>query len=111
MVEPGTLIVGVSEEGVLHQLQLCGGQGDMGLWLGPCWAPGHPDIPPPLWRTCSPQFHLYAGLAQGLLHMSVFFFAIGHLSLLQPGAGSCAPSEPGTKWVLSKPKWQVRKQG
>lgn len=27
VIEPGTLIVGVSKEGILHQLQLCGGQG------------------------------------------------------------------------------------
>lgn len=58
MVEPGTLIIGVSEEGVLHQLQLCGGHGGMGLWLGPCLAPGHPNIPPSPWSSSSLQFHL-----------------------------------------------------
>lgn len=26
VIEPGTLIIGVSKEGILHQLQLCGGQ-------------------------------------------------------------------------------------
>ena len=57
MVEPGTLIIGVSEEGVLHQLQLCRGQGGMVLWLGPFWAPVYPHILPSLWRTSCLQFH------------------------------------------------------
>ena len=58
MVEPGTLIIGVSEEGVLHQLQLCRSQGGMGLWLGPCLAPGRLNIPPSPWSSSSLQFHL-----------------------------------------------------
>lgn len=66
MVEPGTLIIGVSEEGVLHQLQLCRGQGGMALWLGPFWAPVYPYILPSLWRTSCLQFHLYASLTQGM---------------------------------------------
>lgn len=66
MVEPGTLIIGISEEGVLHQLQLCRGQGGMGFWLGPFWAPVYPHILPSLWRTSCLQFHLDASLTQGL---------------------------------------------
>lgn len=41
MIEPGTLIVGVSEKGILHQLQLCKdqeGKGLVGMLVG-SWPP------------------------------------------------------------------------
>lgn len=66
MIKPGTLIIGVSEEGILHQLQLCRFPGGMVLWSGHWWAPGHSNTLPSSWSTSSPQCHLYAVLAQGL---------------------------------------------
>lgn len=59
MIEPGTLIIGVSKEGILYQLQLCGGQEGMGL----CQHVGRIlDIPTAL----QPKSHLYPGLTQEL---------------------------------------------
>lgn len=56
MIEPGTLIVGVSKEGILHQLQLCGGQEGVGL----CQHVRILDIPTAL----QPESHLDPGLIQ-----------------------------------------------
>ena len=71
MIEPGTLIIGVGEKGILYQLQLCRGQGGTGSW----WAPGRPNIPPSPRSTSSPQFHLSVGLAQRL-HISAVSFPL-----------------------------------
>lgn len=103
MVEPGTLIIGVSEESVLHQLQLCRGQGGMGLWLGPFWAPVYPHRLPSPWRTSCLQLDFYASLTQG---------PSGHLGSLQPGAGSYASPEPGafpSGRFRSRPRHQGQK--
>lgn len=62
VIEPGTLIIGISKEGILHQLQLCGGQEGMGLHQHSRIL----DIPTAL----QPKSHLYPGLTQEL-HMSV----------------------------------------
>lgn len=54
MIEPGTLIIGVSEEGILYQLQLCRGQGgtghgqDPGGLLAAPTSHTHPGVPPAL---------------------------------------------------------------
>lgn len=87
MVEPGTLIIGVSEEGVLHQLQFCRGQGSTGLWSG------HP--------TLSLKHLQFLGSSirrpcTGAAYIS-FIFPLGHLSSLQPEAESYTPSAPDMK--------------
>lgn len=61
VIEPGALIIGVREEGVLHQLQFCRGQGGTGY--------GHPRVRPSPWSTASPQLHSSVGPAQWL-HLS-----------------------------------------
>lgn len=54
VIEPGTLIIGVGEEGILYQLQLCGDQGGTGCGQDPgglLAAPTshtHPGVPPAL---------------------------------------------------------------
>lgn len=68
MIEPGALIIGIGEEGVLHQLQLCRSQGGTGLWLGARWDPGCPSIPPSPWSTPSPQLHYMLALYSGCTH-------------------------------------------
>lgn len=93
MIEPGTLIVGVSEEGILHQLQLCRSEGGTELWLGAWWDPGCPNIPLSPWSTFSPQFPYMLALYSGC----IYIFPTRHLSSLLSGAKTYATPEPGMK--------------
>lgn len=71
MIEPGTLIIGVSEEGVLHQFQLCRGQRHRVVvgTLVDSELPQHPTLSSK-YRLFSGS--LYTGLAQQL-HISFLF--------------------------------------
>lgn len=95
MIEPGALIIGVSEEGVLHQLQLCRSQGGTGLWLGVWWDPGCPNIPPLLGVPPALSFTI-CWLCMAAVYIS-FIFPTGHLSSLLSGAECYVPPEPGMK--------------
>lgn len=95
MIEPGALVIGVSEEGVLHQLQLCRSQGGTGLRLGVWWDPGCPNILPAPWRTSRPHFTV-CWLCTVAVYLR-FISPTRHLSSLLSGAECYAPPEPGTK--------------
>lgn len=87
MIEPGTLIIGVSEEGILHELQLWRGQGGTELCLGHWWAlscPNIPPLPPSTFRftICWP------GTAAAY---TSFVFPMGHLSSFLPWTESYVP--------------------
>lgn len=91
MIEPGTLIIGVSEEGILHQLQLCRGPGGTGLWLG-SWLPQHPTLSLVSLQSliaCMPAFY-----TSYIYQFSIFPL---DMSSLLSGAESCAPPETGMK--------------